>query len=367
MTRSHDKPAKNLKKIVSLAALTLAAVTIVVTLASREVRFLARSAYEEARILIRRRAIESMIADPATSPEVRAQLQLVLDARAFAADSLSLDVGDAYTTYTDVGRDTLLLVLSASPKDELSYYTWRYPIVGEVPYKGFFHHETARAAAARLETKGYDTHLRPAGAFSTLGWFSDPLLSTAMSPNPVALVATVIHEVSHNTIYVPGATNFNESFALFVGYLGAYRFFQIRGDSSRAERAGAIWRDERRLQDFYGSVRARLDSLYGGALPRDSLMEAREAVFDGARGLLAGRVGNELEVYGGERLAQLPMNNATILAASIYRTRLELFERAYEINKRGLRETVWELSRLVESSEGVDPFTVLEAYAGSHP
>jgi predicted aminopeptidase len=329
-------------------------------LASDDVRYITRAGFEETRILQGRQPIASLVRDSGTDPGLRQALGLVVASRNYAAQ-LGLEAKETYTSYSDVGRDTLLLVLQAAPKDCICPHTWKYPIVGRIPYKGFFDPEAARREAAKLAAKGYDVYLRPSGAFSTLGWFEDPLLSTALTRDSVELAATVFHEIAHNTLYVKSATPFNESFAQLVGYRSAEAFFRERGDSVNAQQAANRWHDEIVLGNYYSALVRRLDSLYAQRPDSAALDQGRQHAAEWARGQLTGPVGTQLRTLRIGRLVERPINNAQLIGARIYRTRLDLFDRWFEQHGRDIRRSVSTLDSLMTGVEGDSAYVRLES------
>jgi predicted aminopeptidase len=361
--RARPRWGRLLKRIVLIAVGAIAAGVAFMLLISADARYIARAGIEEGRLLLARRSIAKLIADPATPAALRQRLALVLAARAYAADSLGLAVGKTYTTYVDVGRDTLLLVLSASRKDKLREVTWHYPIVGVVPYKGFFKAARARSEADRLDAEGLDVFLRPSGAFSTLGYFSDPLFSTAMSRDTMELVATVIHELAHNTLYVKSQTPFNESFASFVGYRGAEAFFRSRQDTLDGHRAKSRWNDERTLDVFYAELARRLDSAYAEPSNSQRVEQVRATLFGWAREQLRGTVGQSLETYDWRWFAQAPLNNAVVIAERLYRMDLNLFDEVYLQNNADIAETIRAIQIRVYTQPG-DPYQALYSRPG---
>ena len=362
--RHRPRWGRILRRILAAFALGIPVLLGVALIVSADARYLARAGLEEARILLKRREIAKLIGDSGTSERLRQRLRLVLAARSFAAESLHLVVGETYTTYVDVGRDTLLLVLSGARHDRLRAFTWTYPIVGVVPYKGFFSVNRAHAASAELEQEGYDTYLRPAGAFSTLGYFSDPLFSTAVDRDTMELVATVIHELAHNTLYVKSQTPFNESFASFVGYRGAEAFFRSRSDTADSRRAAARWGDERTLDVFWAELARRLDSAYAEVASPMGVDSARASLFGWAREQLTGTVGQSLETYDWRWFAQSPLNNAVVIAQRIYRQNLNLFDELYAESGGSMPETIRTIQLRVFTQPDGDAYRALYSRAG---
>jgi predicted aminopeptidase len=326
---------------------------------SEDVRYLTRAGIEQTRILERRRPLEELVADSTVPTGDRAYLGLVLEVRAKAAE-LGLKAGETYTTYTDVGRDTLLLSLTASRRDCICPTVWKYPIVGRVPYKGFFDPRMAQKEADKLAAKGLDVWLRPAAAYSTLGWFNDPLLSTALVRDSVELAALVYHEIGHNTLYVKSATPFNESFAQLVGYRAAETFFRNRGDTLLANRARDRWKDEIVLADYYRQLIDSLTAFYGAHPTGEPLEAGRQAIANWSRELLQGPIAARLRTYRVARLAERPLNNAQLVGVLLYRTHLDWFDRWFDRHGADLKTSVEALAKLMEGAAGDEAFSRLE-------
>lgn len=323
--------------------------------------YVLRAAYEEAKILSRREPIRELVEDPSTPPERREKLALVLQARTFADRALELDVGESYTTFSELDSDTLALVLSAAHPDRFQAHTWWFPIVGSVPYKGFFSEKAARREIRKLEAEGFDTYLRPTSAFSTLGWFNDPVVSPVLRAGEIDLVNTVIHELLHNTVFVPGEVAFNESFANFVGGRGAIEFFCRRDgpDAATCRTARAAWEDDLLFGRFLSGLVAELEALYARPdLTREQKIAAREEVFRRARERFAAEIRPALQVQSFAGFERSPLNNATLISRRLYYHRLDLFERVFRAYGGDLPATIAAVVRVAEGAD--DPYAAVE-------
>src|SRR5262249_12774086 len=285
------------------------------------VGYVARSGWSEARVLWRRQPIVALLARHDIDPALREHLELALAVREFAAGPLGLRVGDSYRTFAEVDGEATVHVVSAAHRDRLAPYTWWYPVVGRVPYRGFFAESAAEAAARELARPDLDVDVRPAIAFSTLGWFADPLLSTVAATPPEAVAETILHELFHATLFVPGASAFNESAANFAGQRGAAAFFCAGPghDAARCARARARWQVTRARGRILGRLARRLRTLYAGR-PRPRRRERVRVCLTRAaeRALVRHRVGVAGELW--------PPNNARLLGELIYLTDLDAFD-----------------------------------------
>jgi predicted aminopeptidase len=239
--------------------------------------YLLTQGYGQLRLLLDSRRIDELLADPAVPDDVKLKLIFVREVKSFGEHELGLTRSTNYETFYDTKGQPITYIVSAWRKDRFEPYTWWFPIVGDVPYKGFFSKKDAEAEAAGLDHLGYDVSLGMAAAYSTLGYFPDPVLSTMLDYPDEQLAALILHELTHGTIYLPGGADFNEGLASFVGWQGALEFARKeRGMSSVAyDRTVRAFAAEERRDARSRELYRKLSELYRSGLPRERILEER--------------------------------------------------------------------------------------------
>jgi predicted aminopeptidase len=213
-------------------------------------------------LLSQRRPLDKVLADPATPPALRQRLETARRLRNFASTELALPANGSYRSYVDLQRPYVVMNVFAAPELSLQLRAWCFPVVGCVNYRGYFDADTARRFAATLRARDDDVYLGSSPAYSTLGWFDDPLLNTFVDWPTGRLAELIFHELAHQRLFITGDTDFNESFATAVGRLGTRRWLARYGTPAEQE---AYATDTRRHEEFLALVlatRAELERLY---------------------------------------------------------------------------------------------------------
>ena len=200
------------------------------------VEYYAQSVTGHLGLMARARPVETVIEAPETAPGLAARLRTALEIREFASDALALPANASYRRYVDLGRRYVVWTVVAAPELSLEPRRWCFPVAGCVSYRGYFSTSDAAAYAAELESEGWDATVTGARAYSTLGWFDDPLLSSMVELSEPWLAGIVFHELAHQRLYVPGDTEFNESFAVVVERAGVRRWLEGAGRDGLRER-----------------------------------------------------------------------------------------------------------------------------------
>jgi predicted aminopeptidase len=294
---------------------------------------------------------EALAREP--DPRRRALLAEVPGIHAFGEAVVGLKRSDSYVGYYAIQRPWLTLVLSAAPRDRLAAYTRWYPIAGRVPYRSFFDEERAKEAQRELEAMGYDTYLHHSPAYSTLGFFRDPVTTPMLDRGPACpppaiperldrcrlagLAETLLHELTHQTLYVPGQTTFNEQLASFVGRTAMVQFLSARGiydEALRARLAVAFGR-QRALEAEAAQVTKELDALYASPLSFEQKLARREPLFRA----LAVRAA---QIYPDTRPESWTFNNARLLQYRRYNRAADTMRKTFE-EAGGNWQRFWQL------------------------
>ena len=310
-------------------------------------RFYSQGVAGQMEILRKSRPNAAVIADANTPEHLRKRLLLTAELRDFASRELALPGDSSYGKYADLGRRHVVFVLYAAQEFSLEPKTWRYPVVGEMDYRGYFREEDAEAYTARLEAGGYETHLGGTDAYSTLGFFHDPVLNTFAGYPEIDFAELIFHELTHRRVFRKGDTTFNESLANTVAEEGVRRWLASKG--RLADLAGYEERLIRR-RDFYREIettRRELDDLYASALPEAEMRKRKRAVF----AKLKARARALQRRWGGKQLGEwlrTDLTNAHLLPLITYHSEIGSFRKL-------LAESGGDFEAFFRKAEEMDP------------
>ncbi|MNF80472.1 hypothetical protein D3C84_627170 [compost metagenome] len=284
-------------------------------------------AHGQLELLRSRQSVQTLLEDPSRDAGLRQRLAQAQDARAFASARLGLPDNGSYRVYADIHRPYVVWNLFSTKEFSLQAETHCFPIAGCVAYRGYYQLGRARGAAALLRQRGLDTWVGGVEAYSTLGWFDDPILSSMLRRSDDRLAALIFHELAHQRLYVPGDTAFNESFASFVEREGLRQWRASRGlgplDEQAAERRDALTR-------LVLDTRERLETLYARDLPAERMRQAKAAEFERLRRdyrEIRDRQWAGSSAY--DAWMEGPLNNAKLLPFGLYDQWVPAFARLF--------------------------------------
>ena len=276
--------------------------------------------------------IRKAIKQDETNKELRRQLELVTELREFAENKLSVDVGKAYSKYKRLDRSAAVWVVYAAPTFSTKLQTWKFPIVGEYQSRGFFKERMAKEYSAKLHSQGFDVYVGEAIAYSTLGWFSDPLLSTFLDDSDEELAETLFHELTHRTYYLKGDTMFNESFATSFAQKSVQLWLKEKGEEKRLEKYQKKLKRRDEFRSLLQETKNELSLIYKNTNnDSEAILQKRKQDF--IQSFKATCMTLRKKWNSPESLKSWideEVNNAKIAASSIYLLKVPYFNRLWD-------------------------------------
>jgi predicted aminopeptidase len=308
-------------------------------------------------ILSKAQPIDEVLKNRPLTLDQRESLQLVQEIKKFAEERIGMTPTENFTTYYDPGERPITYTVIGCRKDRFEPHLWHFSFLGPVPYKGFFSREDAEQERRRLEEKGYDTVVQGVGAYSTLGYFKDPVLAYHLRYTRAGLTALILHELSHSSVYAPGHTDFNESMAEFVAGQAGLEFLteKYRADSPEVAEFIEERADSALYESFIEGLYGMLDALYRSGGSTEEKLSRRTEIFTSAQEEFE-RLKSRFKRRRYESFDRGPLNNAFILARRMY-MRLPYWQSVYERVGRAW-PAFWNVTR--EAAKAPRPFSALD-------
>lgn len=323
---------------------SLALITAALFLTSCQMTYYLNSAYQQAKLLNKKEPIEKVVKRKSLDPKTKQKLELVLEARQFAINDLGLTKTRNYTSFVQMDRDAVTYVVQAAPAYELKHHLWHFPVVGSMPYKGYFDKADADQEANKFRQKNYDVYLRGVSAYSTLGWLEDPLYSPMLQYKEHDLVETIIHEITHATIFIKSSADFNERLATFVGNEGMIQFYEKKEgvNSPTVALAKKEMADLKVFSQFLSQQIPELKTFYQTQdflkLNDSEKKIAKEKKIAQIKQQFKIQVLPKLKTEAYKNFLQVDLNNARLLSYQTYIQDLSLFEKVFEKKNRSIQD-----------------------------
>jgi predicted aminopeptidase len=294
--------------------------------------YVAQSLKGHAGIMAARQSVSKLIADPSTPEALRARMESASAIRQFASDELGLPDNASYRSYVDIGRDYVTIAVYAAPEFSLTPLVWCFPVFGCVPYRGYFSRDSAAKKVRELQQQGLDVHVTGITAYSTLGWSSDPLLSTMFTQDRTYLASLVFHELAHQRVYVNDDTAFNEAFAVAVEMTGVRKWLNALGDAAGLARYEAGLERNAEFLALVAKTKSELAGIYAGSGTVQNKRAEKAAAIERLRTRYRRMRDESWAGYGGyDNWVEGPVNNAKLAATSVYNDLVPAFLRLFDL------------------------------------
>lgn len=326
------------------------------TLGACQLGYLTKSAYNQLSLLNQRISIEEALNDPKISADEKSKLVLSQEIRKFADEKLKLNVKKNYSTYVKLDRPYVSYVVSASPKWKLETYQWSFPVVGKMPYKGYFSEKEAKEEAEAMKAENYDVYVRGVSAYSTLGWFKDPLLSSMLRYKDHDLVNTIIHESVHATLFIKSEADFNERLATFLGNKGM-EIYYLEKEGPNSKTLALVKNeniDEKKFSEFISEEIKSLEFWYENQ--KEHVEETRQARLSDVKNHFKEKLKPLLITDNYSKFDTIDLNNARIIVYKTYLQDMSDLEELYRLNDNSFEkffESVKKLEKHDKPSLGV--------------
>lgn len=302
-----------------------------------QISYFLKSATGQLSLLNKRVPIEKALQDPKITESEKSKIRLAQEARIFAY-KVGLKKTDNYSEYVNLEQPYVTYVVSAAPQWELQHYKWKFPIVGEVPYKGYFKEQDAKDEEVLLRAQELDTYLRGVSAYSTLGWFRDPLLSSMLKYSDYNLVNTIIHETVHATLYIKSSADFNERLAVFIGNKATEMFYKEKEgpNSETLQKVKLENEDEVLFSGFITEEMNDLEKWYKNQNQKNETQrkERLALIQSHFKEQLLPRLKTDAYKY----FSTVPLNNARLLVYKTYVSNLQDFEILFQKSHSNILE-----------------------------